>query len=82
MRLIIHLVWATKYHHSLLKIDIQIRCCSLMKRKAIEILKGVVSKNHVYLRIDYRSSQDLSNIVELLKGHISIKFLIDFSILK
>jgi REP element-mobilizing transposase RayT len=53
-----------------------------MKRKAIEILKGVVSKNHVYLRIDYRSSQDLSNIVELLKGHISIKFLIDFSILK
>ncbi|MEC4053474.1 transposase [Myroides odoratimimus] len=55
--------------------DIQIRCCSLIIQICvagdIQILKGVVSKDYIHLYIEYCPSQNLSNIVKLLKGRIS-----------
>ncbi|TDS53830.1 putative transposase [Myroides indicus] len=48
----------------------------------IQILKGVVSKDHIHLHIEYRPSQNLSNIVKLLKVRTSRKLQIEFPVLK
>ena len=39
----------------------------------IQILKGVVSKVHIHMHIEYRPSQDVSSIVKYLKGRSSRK---------
>ncbi|WP_121967363.1 IS200/IS605 family transposase [Myroides sp. N17-2] len=85
-RLTAHLVWVTKYRYPVLEGDIQIRCRSLIiqicEAEDIQILKGIVSKDHMHLHIEYRPSQNLSNIVTLLKGRTSQKLQIEFPVLK
>ena len=44
----------------------------------IEILKGVVSKDHVHLHIEYRPSQSVSDMVKKLKGRCSRKLQQEF----
>lgn len=67
-RLTAHIVWVTKYGYPVLEGDIQIRCRSLIiqicEAEDIQILKGVVSKDHVHLHIEYRPSQNISNIAK------------------
>ena len=46
--------------------------------EGIIILKGVVSKDHVYMHINYRSSQYISDIVKKIKGKSSIKLKQEF----
>tara|TARA_R110002167_G_scaffold210649_3_gene414989 strand:+ start:54132 stop:54377 length:246 start_codon:yes stop_codon:yes gene_type:complete len=63
-----HIVWVTKYRYHVLKGDIQVRCRDLIKQicdsEDIRILKGVISKDHVHIHIEYRPSQNISNIVK------------------
>jgi putative transposase len=70
-----HLVWATKYRYHVLKGDIQIRCQDLIKQicdsEDVQILKGVVSKDHIHLHIEYGPSNSISNLVKRLKGRTS-----------
>lgn len=70
-----HIVWVTKYRYSVLEGDIKIRCRTILiqvcEAEYIKILKGVVSKDHVHMHIEYRPSQDISTIVKLLKGRSS-----------
>jgi putative transposase len=58
----VHLVWSTKYRYEVLKGDIQIRCRDLVRQSCdsldIQILKGVVSKDHIQ-RLKGRSSKIL-----------------------
>ncbi len=69
--LTVHLVWSTKYRYAVLTGDIKIRCRSILiqicEAEDIDILKGVVSKEHVHMHISYRPSQSISNIVKKLK---------------
>lgn len=85
-RLSVHLVWATKYRYSVLQGDIQIRCRTLLiqicEAEDIEILKGVVSKDHVHMHISYRPSLSISIIVKKLKGRSSRKLQQEFPELK
>ena len=85
-RLTVHLVWSTKYRYSVLKGDIQIRCRKLLIQicdaEDINILKGVVSKDHIHLHIEYRPSQNVSTIVKKLKGRSSRKLQQEFPELK
>ncbi|EHO10980.1 hypothetical protein HMPREF9714_01409 [Myroides odoratimimus CCUG 12901] len=85
-RLTAHIVWVIKYRYPVLEGDIQIRCRSLIiqicEAEDIQILKGVVSKDHVHLHIEYRPSQNISNIVKLFKGRTSRKLQIEFPELK
>jgi len=37
----------------------------------VHILKGVVSKNHVHMHVEYRPSLSVSDLVKLLKGRSS-----------
>jgi len=70
-----HIVWVTKYRYKVLEGDIQRRCRDLVKQicdaEDIKIRKGVVSKDHVHIHIEYRPSLNISDIVKRLKGRTS-----------
>lgn len=68
----VHLVWITKYRYQVLQGDVQLRCRDLIKQTCnsldIQILKGVVSKDHVHMHISYPPKLSVSEIVKRLKG--------------
>lgn len=70
-----HLVWVTKYRFHVLKGDIQKRCRELIIQicdaEDVEILSGVVSKDHVHKLIEYPASLSSSELVKRLKGRTS-----------
>ena len=72
----VHIVWVTKYRYHVLKGDIQLRCRDLLVQicnsENVKILKGVVSKDHVHMHIEYPPSLSISNLVKRLKGRTSI----------
>jgi putative transposase len=74
-RLSAHLVWVTKYRYHVLKGDVQIRCRDLVVQicnaENVQILKGVVSKDHVHLHVEYPPSLSMSDLVKKLKGRTS-----------
>jgi putative transposase len=81
-RLSVHIVWSTKYRYHILKGDIQIRCRSLLIQifdaEDVEILKGVISKDHIHMHLEYRTSQKISDLVKKLKGRSSRKLQQEF----
>jgi putative transposase len=74
-RLTAHIIWVTKYRYPVLKGDIQMRCRELIKQiciaEEIEILKGVVSKDHVHMHIEYPPKLSVSDILKAIKGRTS-----------
>jgi putative transposase len=74
-RLTVHIVWVTKYRYHVLKGDIQKRCRDLIIQicdaENVQILKGVVSKDHVHIHVEYPPSLSISNLVKKLKGRTS-----------
>ena len=74
-RLMVHLVWVTKYRYKVLTGDIQKRCRELLIQvcdtEDVRILSGVVSKDHIHMHIEYRPSLSISNLVKRLKGRSS-----------
>ena len=64
-RLTVHIVWVTKYRYHVLKGDIQKRCRTLLvpicDAEDVRILKGVVSKDHVHMLLDYPPSISVSD---------------------
>jgi putative transposase len=82
----VHLVWITKYRYHVLTGDIQVRCRDLIVQicdsENIKILKGVVSKDHVHLHIEYPPVLSVSNLVKRLKGRSSHHLQQEFPMLK
>ena len=74
-RLTVHLVWVTKYRYPVLQGDLKKRCRSLLIQDCdaidIEILRGVVSKDHVHMHIEYPPRLSVSAILKQLKGRSS-----------
>jgi len=74
-RLTAHLVWVTKYRYQVLRGDIQTRCRELIIQicdaEDVRILKGVVSKDHVHMLIEYPPKTSLSELVKRLKRRSS-----------
>ncbi len=85
-RLTCHLVWITKYRYPVLKGELQKRCRSLLIQisdvEDVQILKGVVSKDHIHMQIEYSPSKSISNLVKKYKGRTSRKLQIEFPDLK
>lgn len=82
----VHLVWITKYCYQVLQGDIQLRCRDILRQVCnsldIQIIKGVVSKDHIHLHLSYPPSLSISDIVKRLKGRSSRMLLQEFSELK
>ncbi len=74
-RLTAHIVWVTKYRYHVLQGDIKLRCRDLLVQicdsEDVRILKGVVSKDHVHMHIEYAPKIALSDLVKRLKGRSS-----------
>ena len=81
-RLSVHLVWVTKYRYKVLKGEIQQRCRDMLVQicdtEDVKILKGVVSKDHVHMHIEYSPSKSISDLVKRLKGRSSRKLQQEF----
>ena len=73
--LTVHMVWVTKYRYPVLQGDIQVRCrefvFQICDAEDVQILKGVVSKDHVHMHIEYPASLSISHLVNRLKGRTS-----------
>ena len=82
-RLSCHIVWSTKYRFNVLKGDIKGRCRELLIQicdaEGLEILKGVVSSNHIHIHIEYAPKQSISYLVKQMKGRTSRKLQMEFS---
>ena len=74
-RLTAHLVWVTKYRYPVLTGDLQKRCRELIIQicdsEDVKIVKGVVSKDHVHMLIEYPPSKSISELVRRIKGRTS-----------
>ena len=68
----VHLVWIPKYRKKVLKGDLAVRVRDVLRRIAYEhdirIISGKVASDHVHMLISYRPNQDVSKIVQWLKG--------------
>ena len=82
----VHLVWSTKYRYTVLTGDIQRRCRDLIRQTCdtldIQILKGVVSKDHIHLHLSYPPKQSISEIIKRLKGRSAKILLLEYTELK
>jgi REP-associated tyrosine transposase len=74
-RLTVHVVWVTKYRYHVLTGEVQKRCRDLLIQDCesldIEVLKGVVSKDHVHMHIEHPPKFSVSFIMKQLKGRSS-----------
>ncbi len=81
-----HVVWVTKYRYHVLKGDIQKRCrdvvIQICNAENVKILKGVVSKDHVHIHIEYPPSISISSLVKKLKGRSSHHLQMEYPELK
>ena len=74
-RLSCHIVWVTKYRYHVLEGDIKKRCRELIiqvcEGEEVQILKGVVSKDHIHIHIEYPPRVSISHLVKRMKGRSS-----------
>ena len=81
-----HFVWVTKYRYAMLVGDIAIRVRELVrqtcKRYEIQILRGVVSKDHVHILVSAPPNLAPSEIMRRIKGRTSTRLFETFPELK
>jgi putative transposase len=82
----VHLVWIPKYRKAVLTGDVAIRVRDLLRQIAaeheLEIVSGKVARDHVPLLLSYRPNQEVSQIIQWLKGISSRVLLQEFSYLR
>ena len=81
-----HFVWITKYRYQVLTGDVALRVRELVRQICsafdIEILRGVVSKDHVHILISSPPTISPSEIMRRIKGRTSSKIFGEFPHLK
>ena len=81
-----HFVFVTKYRYQVLKGDVGLKARELIRQTCqafeIEILKGVVSKDHVHLLVSAPPNLAPSEIMRRIKGRSSAKLFESFPDLK
>ena len=81
-----HFVFVTKYRYHLLKGDIGLKIRDLIRQTCeafeIEILKGVVSQDHVHLFVSAPPNMAPSEIMRRIKGRSASKIFLIFPELK
>ena len=82
----VHLVFCTKYRYKVLRGEVQERCRDLIRQSCdaldVQILKGVVSADHVHLHLSYPPKHAISDIVRKIKGRSARKLLQEYPSLK
>jgi putative transposase len=82
----VHIVWGTKYRYKVLQGEVQLRCRDLIRQSCdaldVQILKGVVSKDHVHLHLSYPAKLSVSDLIKRLKGRSAKVLLQEFNELR
>jgi len=82
----VHVIWIPKYRKSVLRGEVAVRTRDILRQIAaeheIEIITGKVAANHVHMFISYRPTQNVSKIMQWLKGISSRVLLSEFSHLR
>ena len=78
----VHLIWIPKYRKKVLTGEVAVRTRDILRQIAMEhkldIITGKVSSDHVHMFISYRSTQNISKIMQWLKGISSRVLLSEF----
>ena len=78
----IHVVWIPKYRKRVITGEVAIRVRDLLRQIAMEhelqIISGKVARDHVHIFLSYRPHQDVSTIMQWLKGISSRVLLQEF----
>jgi len=78
----VHLVWLPKYRKPVLTGEVAVRVRDLIRQIAaeheLEIISGKVAREHVHVFVGYRPNQDVSQIMQWLKGISSRVLLQEF----
>ena len=81
-----HLVWSTKYRYKLLRGDLQVRVRDIVRQvcaeNGVEILKGVVSSDHVHVFVSIPPKLAVSVLMRKIKGRTAFKLFREFPKLK
>ena len=81
-----HFVWVTKYRYHVLQGDLAIRVRELVRqtceRFEIQIIRGVVSKDHVHILVSAPPDISPSDIMRRVKGRVSRKVFEEFPLIK
>ena len=82
----VHVVWIPKYRKGVLTGEVALRVRDLIRQIAAEhelhIISGKVAKDHIHVFLSYRPNQDISTIVQWLKGISSRVLLQEYSHLR
>ncbi len=84
--LTVHMVFSTKYRFKVLEGEVQLRCRDIIRQVCnvmdVQIIKGVVSKDHVHLHLSYPPKISISDLMRRIKGRSSKKLQEEFPHLK
>ena len=82
----VHLVWVPKYRKKVLTGQVAIRVRDVIRQVAqeheVRIISGKVSSDHIHILVSYRPHQDVSMIMQWLKGISSRILLQEFAHLR
>ena len=78
----VHLIWIPKYRKRALTGQVAVRARDVLRQIAIEheieLISGKVASDHVHMFVAYRPTQDISKIMQWLKGISSRILLSEF----
>ena len=78
-----HIVWSTKYRFKVLRGRLRVRvrdiCRQVCAKNGVEIIKGVLSSDHVHMFVSIPPKLAVSDLVRLMKGRSSHKVQREFS---
>ena len=82
----VHLIWIPKYRKRVLTGQVAVRARDVLRQIAMEhelkIISGKVASDHVHMFIGYRPTQNVSKIMQWLKGISSRILLSEFAHLR
>jgi len=82
----VHLIWIPKYRKRVLTGQVAVRARDVLRQIAVEheleIITGKEASDHVHMFIQYKPHQDISKIVQWLKGISSRVMLQEFAHLR
>ena len=77
-----HFVWVTKYRYEVLTGDVALRVRELVRQTCesfeMQIIKGVVSKDHIHIFVSAPPTMAPSEIMRRIKGRTSSKLFEEF----
>ena len=81
-----HLVWSTKYRFRILHGELQLRVREIIRQvcaeNGVEILKGVVSSDHVHIFVSVPPKLAISDLMRRIRGKSAFKVFREFPKLK